>query len=81
MSREEDSRDMLQVFDFAHVFFPKPLHTFAALTFGSGDMRERISLPPFGEIEGRRRRSSAIALVLIGQGRINADSDFMSRAT
>jgi hypothetical protein len=36
---KEDSRAMLQVFDFGHVFIPKPLHTFAALTFGSGDMR------------------------------------------
>jgi len=29
---------MLPAYDSAHVFVPKPLDTFATLTFGSGDM-------------------------------------------
>jgi hypothetical protein len=39
LSGADGSPWRLQVFDSAHVFLPKPLHGFAALTFGSGDMR------------------------------------------
>jgi putative hemolysin len=62
MSREKKSRDMLQVLDFAHVFIPKPLHTFGRHALTEWEpMDSRTPPSSLSEILGAWRFRSASA--------------------